>query len=203
MPSIFVWKSETPNTSNKQIRHYYGSNWFMEDNEYSSKSFKYLEQLTVTNSNNKEVIVYNAKLMPQDWIGSELLEVSCLPYKMIKSDNYGTLEQIGTWMRFTLNNNIEFDIDSLTKEINIIYTWIHTTSTRHENNKSNQNYNNTYVKQNFKYNNNYTNNYNNNYNNNNYNNNYNNKLNTSIENIQLNFQEFLIKYSMPPDVNYY
>lgn len=196
MPSIFVWKSETPNTSNKQIRHYYGSNWFMEDNEYSSKSYKYLEQSVITNSNNEKVIVYDAKLMPQDWVGLELLEVSCLPYKMIKSDNYGTLEQIGTWMRFILNSDIEFNNTTLSKELNTITIWSNTTSKQY-NNRSTLDNNSKPTLDN-KYNNKYINKYNK------QNNTYNNKLNTNIENIQLNFQEFLIKYSMPqPTVNYY
>jgi hypothetical protein len=190
MPSIFVWKSETPITSNKQIRHYYGSNWFMEDNEYASKSYKYLEQTLITTLNNEKIIVYNAKTMPQDWVGSELLEVSSLPYKMIKSDNYGTLEQIGIWMRFISNNDIEFDNIILTKEVDKINSWKNLSSQMSKDNKNNNTYSlHKYRNNNIKY-----------YNNNKLNN-YNNKLNNSIENIQLNFQEFLIKYSMPSMIN--
>jgi hypothetical protein len=62
--------------------------------------------------------------MPQDWVGSELLEVSHVPYEHIKSDNYGTLEKIGDWMRFTSKQEIDFDEDTLQNELETIKDWM-------------------------------------------------------------------------------
>lgn len=189
MPSIFIWKSSNPNTSTKQIRHYSGANWFMEDNEYSSKSYKYLEQIVISDSNDS-VITYNVKSMPQDWIGSELLEVSCVPYKLIKSDNYGLLEMVGNWMRFTLYQDIDFEEFSLQTEFTKIKKWINETKSEYHKYKNNE--------VNYKsYKNPVNNKYNNKYNNNTIKyNNTNNRVSPNYENIQMNFQEFLIKYNM-------
>lgn len=124
MPSIFIWKSDKPNISNKTIKIYSGSNWVLEENDYSSKSYNYLEQIVISESDNS-VITFHSKDMPQDWVGSELLEVTNLSYELIKSDNFGKLEHIGTWMRFTSNNEIEFNINNLKKEYQSIQNWIH------------------------------------------------------------------------------
>ncbi len=124
MPSIFIWKSDKPNISNKNIKIYSGSNWVLEENDYSSKSYSYLEQIVISESDNS-VITFHSKDMPQDWVGSELLEVNNLPYELIKSDNFGKLEHIGSWMRFTSNNEIEFNINNLKKEYQSIQNWIH------------------------------------------------------------------------------
>ncbi len=123
MPSIFIWKSDTPNVSNKQIKYYTGSNWFLEDNENSSKSYTYLEQMVITGSDDS-VITFNVKQMPQDWVGSELLEVTNIPYQLIKSDTYGTLDKLGSWMRFTSKNDIPFNADNLQNEFVNIKKWI-------------------------------------------------------------------------------
>lgn len=123
MPSIFIWKANSPNTSKKLIKFYSGSNWVLEENEYSSKSYIYLEQIVISESDNS-VITFNSKDMPQDWVGSELLEVSSVPYIMLKSDKYGTLEMIGDWMRFTTKTNIYFTEDSLKNEYYKIKVWI-------------------------------------------------------------------------------
>lgn len=122
MPSIFIWKSDEPNTSTKTIRYYSGSNWVLEDNDYSSKSYIYLEQIVISESDNS-VITFHIKDMPQDWVGSDLLEVSYIPYEMIKSDKYGTLEKIGDWMRFTTIDEIKFNIEFLKLEIIRIKKW--------------------------------------------------------------------------------
>ena len=123
MPSIFIWKADSPNTSKKTIRFYSGSNWALEDNEFSSKSYMYLEQIVISESDNS-VITFKSKDMPQDWTGSDLLEVSNVPYEIVKSDNYGVLERIGDWMRFIANDNIEFTEDSLKSEFIEIKKWI-------------------------------------------------------------------------------
>jgi hypothetical protein len=123
MPSIFIWKAEEPNTSKKQVRYYSGSNWTLEDNDFSSKSYMFLDQIVIPGFTDS-VITYRAKQMPQDWVGTELLEVSCIPFEQIKSDNYGTLDKIGNWMRFISKNEIEFESESLQKELTNIKKWM-------------------------------------------------------------------------------
>lgn len=174
MPSIFVWKANEPNTSKKQIRYYSGSNWILEDNDYSSKSYIFLDQIVIPGFNDS-VITFHSKLMPQDWIGSELLEVSYVPYEQIKSDNYGTLEKVGDWMRFISRNDIEFDSESLQNELILIKKWMaekdYTPNTpRH----------NKFVQKPI-----------------NYHRNRENSHHSSSEKIKINFQEFLIKYNVP------
>lgn len=129
MPSIFIWKTDTPNTSKKYIRFYSGSNWILEDNDYSSKSYIYLEQIVISESNNS-VITFRTKDMPQDWIGVELLEVSNIQYELVKSDNYGTLERIGDWFRFTSKNDTDFNKEFLIKEFINIKKWINNNDTQ-------------------------------------------------------------------------
>ena len=133
MPSIFIWKANEPCTSKKQLRYYSGSNWSLEDNDYSAKSYIFLEQIVLSESNNS-VITYRAKKMPQDWVGTELLEVIQVPYEHIKSDNYGTLERIGNWMRFISKGEFEYNEESLKRELNTIKHWM----TKHNNNNNNR-----------------------------------------------------------------
>lgn len=101
MPSIFVWKSAEPNNSKATVRYFSGANWFLEDNDGVARSFLLQEQEVVVDSAlSDNIIVFNAKEMKKDWVGTELLEVTQLPYKLIKSDNFGTLDMIGDWYRF-------------------------------------------------------------------------------------------------------
>jgi hypothetical protein len=172
MPSIFVWKADEPNISKKQIRYYSGSNWALEDNDYSSKSYMFLDQIVIPGFNDS-VITFHAKLMPQDWTGSELLEVTNVPYEQIKSDNYGTLEKIGDWMRFTSKNDTEFDSESLQEELVHIKKWM--TEKKYTNDAPRQN---KFVQKPVDH-------------------RRQNSHQLSSENVQLNFQEFLIKYSVP------
>lgn len=164
MPSIFIWKADAPNTSKKTIRFYSGSNWGLEDNDYSSKSYIYLEQIVISESDNS-VITFHTKDMPQDWVGTELLEVTNIPYEMIKSDGYGTLEKIGNWMRFTSKNELNFEIDSLKNEFTNIKKWINQVR-RYNENKRPESKPNTF----------------------------------DPHKVQLDFQQFLIKYNMPPSI---
>lgn len=123
MPSIFIWKTDEPNTSKKQIRFYSGSNWILEDNDFSSKSYMFLDQIVIPGFNDS-VITYRAQQMPQDWVGSELLEVSNIPFEQIKADNYGTLDRLGNWMRFISKGEIDFDSETLEKELIKIKKWM-------------------------------------------------------------------------------
>ena len=126
MPSIFIWKADTSNNSKNTIRYYSGSTWALEDHEYLSKSYMFLDQIVIPGFGDS-VITYQVKMMPQNWIGSDLLEVSNIPYENIKSDDYGSLERIGDWFRFTLNkenNTTGFDETSLIEELAQIKRWI-------------------------------------------------------------------------------
>lgn len=182
MPSIFIWKSDVPNNSKKTLRIYSGSNWILEDNEYSSKSYIYNEQIVIPGFNDS-VITFNIKNMPQDWVGSDLLEVTQVPYEFIKSDNYGILERIGDWMRFTTKNEIIYDLATLIDELVIIKKWINETHSK-KNVES------------IKYKENYKQNQNNGQNGNQY------KIdnNINITDIQNNFKKFLNQYTIPSNM---
>ena len=123
MPSIFVWKSTTPNTSTKHLTYYAGSSWFLEDNGQIASSYMYTNQLQLMESHQK-CVVYNATKMPQNWVGSELLEVSNVPYYCVKDDNYGTLECVGQWMRFISKMPHVFEKEALEKEFEKMSLWI-------------------------------------------------------------------------------
>jgi hypothetical protein len=119
MPSIFIWKSAEQNTSKTLVRFYSGGNWFLEDNESVSRSFLFDGQEMITGSALSDtVILFSAKEMKKDWVGTEILEVTQLPYKLIKSDDFGTLEMIGDWFRFI--SNTDTDTDTVEK----IHEWM-------------------------------------------------------------------------------
>jgi hypothetical protein len=131
MPSIFIWKAEEPCSSKRQIKYYSGSNWSLEDSEYGSKSYMFLDQIVLSELNNS-VITYRAAIMPQDWVGSELLEVSSVSYMHIKTDNYGTLDRIGNWMRFISRGEIEYGEVTLRAEFKRIQQWARALAVREE-----------------------------------------------------------------------
>ena len=184
MPSIFIWKATTSNTSKKMIKIYSGSNWVLEENESSSKSYIYLDQIVISKSDDL-LITFYTKNMPLDWVGSDLLDVNYVPYEMIKSDTVGTLEMIGEWMRFTKNSEIEYNLESLKSEYSNIQKWM---NHKHYNTNTNTNTDtNTDTNTNKKH------------------NLIHQKSKNSLDSqkVQLNFQEFLIKYSLPANHNNY
>ena len=127
MPSIFVWKASTPNPSKKSIRCYSGSNWVVEDNDYASRSYQYTQQIVIPGSGSDSVITFLVKMMPQDLVGSELLEVHHVPYELLRSDAYGTLEHIGNWMRMTPRkewSETDFTREHLEAEWKKIQQWM-------------------------------------------------------------------------------
>jgi hypothetical protein len=168
MPSIFIWKADAPNTSKKTIRFYSGSNWALEDADYSSKSYIYLEQIVISESDNS-VITFHTKDMPQDWVGTELLEVTNVPYEVVKSDGYGTLEKIGDWVRFTSKNEINFELHSLKNEYSNIKKWINQKNKSFEGKKTENKHSENKQKPNT----------------------------FDPHKVQLDFQQFLIKYNLP------
>ncbi len=121
MPSIFIWKSNNSNVSKDIIRYYVGVNWILEDiDNRNSKSYQLNKQNTIE-YNGINILVNDAKLMPTDWIGSELLEVIQCPYQLIKSDKYATYELIGNWNRVILHDtSYKYNIDEFIK----ILSWI-------------------------------------------------------------------------------
>jgi hypothetical protein len=117
MQSIFIWRAPFQNTSKNKIKYYSGSNWFLMEYTNSS-SFKIIDQEYFN-----DVIVYNSKRMPTDWIGNDLLEYNEVPYQILKKDDYGTLEHIGDWLRFFPNTDIIFEKKHLIDEYNTILKW--------------------------------------------------------------------------------
>lgn len=122
MPSIFIWKSDSPNLSKNVMRVYLGADWMLEDNEYKSYSYSIQQQESLSSAS--DVMIMNAKLMPRDWIGSELLEVIQVPYQFIKEDDYAKYEIIGNWNRVILKRICNFDTVQLDSEYARILEWI-------------------------------------------------------------------------------
>ena len=115
MSSIFIWKSETPNKSDKKITYYNGPNWFLEEHSSYSKSYNYINQyafITITTN----VLCFEAKEMPTDWTGNYLLEKwSEIPYSLLKDDEYATFEEkqlekewikLQTWLKEPIKKSV-------------------------------------------------------------------------------------------------
>jgi hypothetical protein len=135
----------------------------------------YLDQIVISKSDDL-LITFHTKNMPHDWVGSDLLEVSSVPYEMIKSDAMGTLEMIGDWMRFTKNAEMEYSLEYVKSEYINIQKWINHTNTN-TNTNPNKTHNSKYQKSKTNY--------------------------LDPQKVQLNFQEFLIKYSLPSNRSNY
>jgi len=110
MPSIFVWKATNP-ISSSSIRYYSGSNWFLEEHPSHSLSYLYCQQQTLSQG-----MVFDAQCMPQNWVGSEIMEIMEVPYQRIREDADGVLEQLGGWMRYRSKCDIPFELDTLERE---------------------------------------------------------------------------------------
>jgi hypothetical protein len=111
MPSIFIWKANTPLPSST-ILYCAGTNWFLEEHDSYSYSYQYENQIMLSN----KVIAYQAIKMPCDWVGSEMLEMVRIGYHLIREDSNGTLEQIGEWMRYRSKCDSTFEQNALEKE---------------------------------------------------------------------------------------
>ena len=106
MPSIFIWKATTSfSPTVKTISYYAGSNWFLEDYGLHSKSAKYMDQATLSENG----LLYDIQWMPTNWVGSYVLEKLHIPYVLIRTVEWGTLERIGDWMRFTTKHDVSVD----------------------------------------------------------------------------------------------
>lgn len=118
MPSIFVWLADQPNTSLSTCTYYSGSNWFMEEYNDNMIAYEYQQQTILPG-----VLVWKAKRLPQDRLGSDLLEVLTVPYQLIKEDSYATLVQMGLWLRCILKNDTLDTVDTLQQEWNTVQKW--------------------------------------------------------------------------------
>jgi len=124
MPSIFVWKAITP-ISSSSIRYYSGSNWFLEEHLTHSFSYLYCQHQTLSQG-----MVFDAQRMPQNWVGSEIMEIMEVPYQLIREDADGVVEQLGGWMRYRSKCDIPFELDTLEREFQKIMNPLDTSSVK-------------------------------------------------------------------------
>ena len=108
MPSIFVWKAASAIVSSMTMKYYSGSNWFLEEIGEVTRSMLLIDSMQYS-----DAIAYHAQRMPQNWVGSEVLEIMEVPYQLIKEDDYAVLEQLGTWMRCTLKQEFSFEFEAI------------------------------------------------------------------------------------------
>ena len=97
--------------SSSSIRYYSGSNWFLEEHLSYSLSYLYCQQQTLSQG-----MAFDAQCMPQNWVGSEIMEIMEVPYQRIREDADGVLEQLGGWMRYRSKCDIPFELDTLERE---------------------------------------------------------------------------------------
>ena len=125
MYSIFIWKANFSVTECPSKIHYYsGSDWFGEEIKEKEKKEK----------KEKEEIKYYDILHQKEWksvycihaksrngVGTDLLSVQEVPYRVVRQTPYGTITQWGMWMR--LKTTIPWDeIESRENEwMNVIY----------------------------------------------------------------------------------
>jgi hypothetical protein len=115
MPSIFVWKAvDVLDTSHcSTITYHSGSNWFLEEKDGVSSSYQFQNQCELSEVG---VLAYHAVKMPQNWVGGILLDTVQLPYRRIKEDATGSLEQVGCWMRYISYVDVPFEKGPLLKQ---------------------------------------------------------------------------------------
>ena len=105
MSSIFIWKTDAP-LPLTTVSYYSGADWFLQEMDGVSLSYSLVNQYIFSSATHHTVLVYDGTVMPPNWVGSELLEVTDVPYQRIKEDNYGRLEQLGTWMRCIVHKSM-------------------------------------------------------------------------------------------------
>jgi hypothetical protein len=74
-------------------------------------SYLYCQQQTLSQG-----MAFDAICMPQNWVGSEIMEIMEVPYQQIRDDADGILEQLGGWMRYRMKRDIPFELDILESE---------------------------------------------------------------------------------------
>jgi len=104
MPSIFSWIAATPLDGKETIDYYVGSDWFAQDDNQSRVAYQYISQ-----TQQDGVIIWEAEMRGEDWVGCDLLEIIAVPYKKHKEDAVGCLEQLGKWMRCRMTHTITLE----------------------------------------------------------------------------------------------
>ena len=97
--------------SSSCIRYYSGSNWFLEEHSSHSFSYLYCQQQILSQG-----MAFDVQCMPQNWVGSEIMEIMEVPYQLIREDADGVVEQLGGWMRYRSKCDIPFELDTLERE---------------------------------------------------------------------------------------
>jgi len=119
MPSIFIWKSDECNESSEKIHCIMGSDWMLEEVGCIKRSYRWIDQ-EMLRIQGREILVFDAKEMPFDWVGSEIMEMVDVPYRLLLEEKGIMMEHIGTWIRFTLENEMVFMKESLEQEIGLL-----------------------------------------------------------------------------------
>lgn len=123
MPSIFIWKSDTPlQSSSKMIRYYSGEDWFLEEVSHEkerTRSFQYIDCVDCG-----DFTVYHVKKKAVDWVGAYLLESIEIPYGLKKEDEYGSCDQMGIWMRWITPDTVSLKKEDLLLQFQEIQRWL-------------------------------------------------------------------------------
>ena len=94
----------------------------MQEHGSSSIAYEYQSQSSLPG-----VLTWKARKLSPDQLGSDLLEVLTIPYRLVKDDSYATLEQVGSWMRCILKKDTAYDVNTLQYEWYVIQKWRSTT----------------------------------------------------------------------------
>ena len=95
----------------------------MQENGNTTIGYEYQQQTALSG-----VLIWKARKLSPDQLGTDILEVLTIPYRLVKEDSYATLEQVGSWMRCILKKETEYNINTLQYEWTAIQKWYSTTS---------------------------------------------------------------------------
>ena len=94
----------------------------MQENGNTTIGYEYQQQTALSG-----VLIWKARKLSPDQLGTDILEVLTIPYRLVKEDSYATLEQVGSWMRCILKKDTDYDVNTLQNEWSIIQKWRSTT----------------------------------------------------------------------------
>lgn len=95
----------------------------MQETGNTTIGYEYQQQTALSG-----VLIWNARKLSPDRLGTDLLEVLTIPYRLVKEDSYATLEQVGSWMRCILKKDTGYDVNTLQNEWSTIQKWRSTTA---------------------------------------------------------------------------
>ena len=95
----------------------------MQENGNTTIGYEYQQQIMLSG-----VLAWKAIKLSPDQLGTDLLEILTVPYRLVKEDSYATLEQVGSWMRCILKKDTEYSMDTLQNELYTVQKWISTTT---------------------------------------------------------------------------